>query len=170
MRISKDQKLEIVRKHLNDGITLRELSEEYGMDQSMLKYNVALYLRHGEGAFTDQSERTMYSRAMKLKAVKRYLDGNESIRLISVDLGLADPTILSGWIKKYQNGGEEALQTSYSRPNYALPEDRQKKIENQEIKERLEHLEAENEYLKKYYSLILERSRRLKKKSKRSVN
>ena len=60
MRISKDQKLEIVRKHLNDGITLRELSEEYGMDQSMLKYNVALYLRHGEGAFTDQSERTVH--------------------------------------------------------------------------------------------------------------
>lgn len=136
----------------------------------MLKYNVALYLRHGEGAFTDQSEKTVYSRAMKLKAVKRYLDGNESIRLISVDFGLADPTILSGWIKKYQNGGEEALQTSYSRPNYALPEDRQKKIENQEIKERLEHLEAENEYLKKYYSLILERSRRLKKKSKAVVH
>ena len=39
MRISKDQKLEIVRKHLNDGITLRELSEEYGMDQSMLDHS-----------------------------------------------------------------------------------------------------------------------------------
>ena len=98
--------------------------------------------------FTDRSEKTVFSRDMKLKAVKRYFEGNESIRLIGIDLGLAAPTILSDWIKMFKVGGEEALQTSYRRPNYALPENCQKKIEDKELEERLELLEADNEFLK----------------------
>jgi len=166
MQVSREQKLEIVLKHLEDGITLRELSEEYGMDSSNIKYNVALYIRHGPDVFKDSSEVRIYSREYKLAAIKRYLQGNESIRLISIDLGLSDHTILRDWLNKYREGGEAAIQTSYSRKNYLLHEERQNKIASKELKDRLEYLEAENEFLKKYYSLILERSRRLKKKSK----
>lgn len=116
--------------------------------------------------FKDSSEVRIYSREYKLAAIKRYLQGNESIRLISIDLGLPDHTILRDWLNKYREGGEAAIQTSYSRKNYLLHEERQNKIASKELKDRLEYLEAENEFLKKYYSLILERSRRLKKKSK----
>ena len=57
-----------------------------------------------------------------------------------------------------------APSTFATRKNYLLHEDRQNKIASDELKERIKYLEAENEYLKKSYSLILERNRQTKKK------
>ncbi|MCR4688773.1 MAG: helix-turn-helix domain-containing protein [Saccharofermentans sp.] len=160
---TRETKLEIVKKHLEDGITLKELSDEYGMHTSDIKYYIALYRKHGERVFTNEGIKT-YSREEKLKAVKRYINGNESLRKISVDLGHTDPGVLRDWVRKYRAGGEEALQDSTSRRNYLLHEERQDKIASDELKERIKYLEAENEYLKKSYSLILERNRQSKKK------
>ena len=92
------------------------------------------------------------------------MNGNESMRAIAVDLGLTDPGIVRDWVKKYREGGEDAIQVSTGSKNYLLHEERQDKIASDELKERIKHLEAENEYLKKSYSLILERNRQSKKK------
>lgn len=170
MLITKEEKLEIVLRHLRDGLTLRELAEEYDMHPSSIKYYVNLYLDHGADVFTNEDGPKTYSREYKLAAIKRYIEGNESIRSIAVDLGLTDYSVLRDWIQKYKAGGEDAIQTSHSRKNYLMHEDRQNAVASRELKERLNHLEAENEYLKKLYSLILERSRPSRKKSKSSAN
>ncbi len=165
MLITKETKLEIVRKHLEEGLTTKELSEMFHMHPSNIQYYINLYNKHGAGVFTNEEGLKTYSREYKLKAIKRVLEGNESIRSVAVDLGLTDYSVLRDWIKKYKKDGEDAIQTSFSRKNYLLHEDRQNAIATKELKERIEYLEAENEYLKKSYSLILERSRRSKKKS-----
>ena len=164
MLITRETKLEIVKKHVEDGVTLKELSEEYGIHTSNIKYYIALYRRHGDSVFTNEDGLKTYTREYKLKAIKRYINGNESMRSIAVDLGLTDPTILRDWVKKYRSGGEDAIQVSTGRKNYLLHEDRQDKIASDELKARIKYLEAENEYLKKSYSLILERSKQSKKK------
>lgn len=163
MLITRETKLAIVKKHLEDGVTLQELSDEFGIHTSNIKFYIALYRKHGESVFTNDGIKT-YTRELKLKTIKRYLNGNESLRAISVDLGLTDPGIVRDWVKKYREGGEDAIQTSTGRKNYLLHEDRQDKIASDELKERIKYLEAENEYLKKSYSLILERNRQSKKK------
>ena len=81
-----------------------------------------------------------------------------------MDLGLTDHTVLKDWINKYKKDGESAIQTTTGRKNYLLHEERQDKIASDELKERIKYLEAENEYLKKSCSLILERNRQSKKK------
>ena len=43
MLITRETKLAIVKKHLEDGVTLKELSEEYGIHSSNIKFYVALY-------------------------------------------------------------------------------------------------------------------------------
>lgn len=164
MLITRETKLEIVKKHLEEGVTLKELSEEYGIHTSNIKFYIALYRKHGDGVFTNENGLKTYTREFKLKAIKRYINGNESMRAISVDLGLTDPGIVRDWVKKFKAGGEDAIQTSTGRKNYLLHEDRQDKIASDELKERIKYLEAENEYLKKSYSLILERNRQTKKK------
>ena len=164
MLITRETKLEIVKRHVEDGVTLKQLSEEYGIHASHIKYYVALYRRHGDSVFTNEGGLKTYTREYKLKAIKRYINGNESMRSIAVDLGLTDPTILRDWVKKYRSGGEDAIQVSTGRKNYLLHEDRQDKIASDELKARIKYLEAENEYLKKSYSLILERSKQSKKK------
>ena len=105
-----------------------------------------------------------YTREYKLKAIKRYMTGDESLRKIAVDLALTDYTVLKDWVNKYKKDGEAAIQTTFGRRNYLLHEERQDKIASDELKARIKYLEAENEYLKKSYSLILERDRRTKKK------
>ena len=164
MLITRETKLEIVKKHLEAGVTLKELSEEYGIHTSNIKYYMALYLKHGESVFTNENRIKTYTREFKLKAIKRYINGNESMRAIAVDLGLTDFSIIRDWVAKYRQGGEDAIQTSTGRKNYLLHEERQDKIASDELKERIKYLEAENEYLKKSYSLILERSKQSKKK------
>ena len=164
MLITRETKLEIVKKHLEDGVTLKALSEQYGIHTSNIKFYIALYRKHGESVFTNESRNKVYTREFKLQVIKRYMNGNESMRTIAVDLGFTDPGMVRDWVNKYKAGGEDAIQASTRRKNYLLHEERQDKIASDELKERIKYLEAENEYLKKSYSLILERNRQSKKK------
>ena len=141
MFITRETKLAIVKKHLEDGVTLKELSEEYGIHASNIKFYVALYRKHGESVFTNENGLKTYSREFKLKTIRRYLNGNESMRAIAVDLGLTDPGIVRDWVKKYREGGEDAIQVSTGRKNYLLHEERQDKIASDELKERIARLE-----------------------------
>ena len=166
MRLTREQKLEMVKKHLEGGISFRELAEEYHLETDKIKYFVSLYQVHGEQIFTNQEELAIYTREAKLEAIHRYLNGDESYRKIGIELGLSDANILRDWVTLYREKGEAAIKTTHGRRNYMLQEDRLERIANQEVKDRINYLEAENEYLKKLYSLILERSRPPKKKSR----
>ncbi len=163
MKLNKSEKLKLVKEHL-EGITLREISEKYNYDISHIKYNVQLYLKYGEKVFDESNEIKTYSREQKLEIVKRYLNGNESYRQIGIELGLSDSSTIRDWVRLYKEKGEDGLQTSHSRKAYLLQEDRLNQIANQELLDKLKYLESENEYLKKSYSLILERNKQPKKK------
>ena len=45
---SKDQKLEIINKHLNDHVSVRTLEKEYDADRSMICHWVKRYSEEGE--------------------------------------------------------------------------------------------------------------------------
>lgn len=156
MLIDKPTKIKIVKDHLNDGITLKELKEKYGISNDHIKYMIALYKRHGEEAFHDKIQK--YSRELKLEAIKRVYNG-ESQRQVAIDIGLQEATTMRDWIRKFKQYGEAGIKDSYSRSHYLKHEDRLDKIAVDSLKDRNEYLEAENEYLKKLYSLILERSK-----------
>ena len=117
---------------------------------------IALYKHHGEEAFHDKIQK--YSRELKLEAIKRVYNG-ESQRQVAIDIGLQEATTMRDWLRKYQKEGEAGIKDSYSRSHYLKHEDRLDKIAVDSLKDRNEYLEAENEYLKKLYSLILERSK-----------
>ena len=60
MFITRETKLAIVKKHLEDGVTLRELSEEYGIHSSNIKFYIALYRKHGEDVFSPKSSKESF--------------------------------------------------------------------------------------------------------------
>ncbi len=60
MFITRETKLAIVKKHLEDGVTLRELSEEYGIHSSNIKFYIALYRKHGEAVFSPKSSKESF--------------------------------------------------------------------------------------------------------------
>lgn len=164
MKVTMNQKLEIAKKYLEEGITLRELSEEYDLNLKNIKYFISLYELHGEKIFLERETMTEHTREIKLAAITKVLVDGMSQRSVALEFGLSDATILRDWIKIYNERGEEGIQTTRRRKSYELPEEKLDRIANEELLKRLEHLEAENEYLKKLHSLVTERNQQTKKK------
>lgn len=128
MRITMKEKLKMCDEHLNKGISLSHLSEQYhNYPVASIKYLVKLYRKHGRKPFFERDKKEVYKRDTKLMAIQQVLSGR-SLRSVSIDLGLIDPAILRDWVKKYKVEGEEAIQDTYPRANYLLKEERFKKV------------------------------------------
>ena len=154
MRITMKEKLKMCDEHLNKGISLSHLSEQYhNYPVASIKYLVKLYRKHGPKPFFERDKREVYKRDTKLMAIQQVLSGR-SLRSVSIDLGLIDPAILRDWVKKYKVEGEEAIQDTYPRANYLLKEDRFKSVVDKKIAAENERLRAEIDYLKKSQSLV----------------
>jgi len=165
MKTTLEEKLRLVKLHLNEGVPIFEIQEKYGLNRSTLKYFCALYRRWGEEPFT-KPERREYPRQMKLDAIHDILTNHISHAQKAIELMLTDPKIVGDWMEKYRQDGEEAIQDSHSREAYKHHDDKVLEKEHKKLIEDLERTKAENEYLKKSYSLILARDKQQKKKSK----
>ena len=165
MKYSMKEKLKIVKEHLEEGVPLHELDKKYNYHYTNIKYQCALYRMYGEKAFEDHGTSRTYTREDKLKAIDRVLNGKESRRQVALSLMLTDPKIVNDWVSKYQKEGEASIKDTHSRTHYLIHEERLQVEANKKLLERLEYLEAENEYLKKSYALIQKREQQKKNKS-----
>lgn len=163
MKFSKAQRLEMAKRAIDQGIPSYQIIAETGIDHESLNYAIELYQRYGDEPFLDENKR-VYTKEFKLQVIKEYKEGGGSMRTLAVKHCLPDSTVIRDWVRLYDAKGPDGLITTTTRKNYMLSEDRKAKIESEELRNRLEYLEAENEYLKKSYSLILERSKQQKKK------
>lgn len=151
MKLTLEEKLEIVKEHIYEHTSISHLNEKYGIDKDSLKYYINLYKKHGENVFLDRQV-GKFGRNTKLHAIERILNG-ESLRTVSVDLGLINYKILSDWVKKYKNEGSDAIQDTYPRKNYLNEDERYKKNIDKKLKEENDRLKAEIDFLKKSQSL-----------------
>jgi len=164
MKTTLEEKLKCVYLHLNEGFPISEIERNYGLNRSTLKYCCALYLKWGDKAFKVDVKRREYPRQMKLEAIHDILNNNKSYAQKAIELMLTDPKIIGDWMKKYHQGGEKAITDTHSREAYKHHNDKVLEKEHKKLLEDLERTKAENEYLKKSYSLILKRSKQPKKK------
>ena len=164
MKLTLEEKLENVKLHIEDGVPLYEIQRTRGQNVSSLKYFVALYRKWGEKAFIKNQERRQYSRETKLKAIKEHFENNKSYRQIAVDLMLTEPGIVSDWVAMYKEKGEESIKDTCSREAYKHHDDKVLEKEYKKLLEDLERTKAENDYLKKSFPLVLERSKQPRKK------
>lgn len=164
MKLTLEEKLRNAKLHVDEGVPLYEISKKYGIDVAHLKYDILLYKKWGEKPFLKEQIRKPYTREMKLKAIKEHLEEGKSLRQIVLELMLTQPGIVADWVRKYKKEGEAAIQDTYPREAYKHHDDKILEKEHKKLLEDLERTKAENEYLKKLYSLILKRSKRSKKK------
>lgn len=164
MKRTLEEKLKYARMHVEEGVPIFEIARKYEIDKSALKYSCALYREWGEKAFKVDNKRRAYTREMKLEAIKDVIVNKKTYYQKAKELMLTDPKIISDWMKKYKEGGEEAITDTHSREAYKHHDDKILEKEHKKLLEDLERTKAENEYLKKSYSLILARSKQSKKK------
>lgn len=167
MKYTLKEKLRFVKLHIEENVPIYEIERKYGFRADALKYFCRLYKIHGEKAFQkEENTRQEYSREMKLKAIKEHFEKGRSQRDIAIELMLSDPKIVGDWITKYKQEGEEGIKDTHSREAYKLHDDKLLEKEYKKLLEDLERTKAENEYLKKSFPQVLERSKQTKKKQK----
>lgn len=164
MKLTIEEKLLIAKEHVDNKVPINELYQTYNLNPNSIKYYCNLYKRYGEKAFEDHGTTRVYTREMKLQAIDAVLNGGKSRYQVALDLMLTDYKIVNDWVEKYKKDGPEGIKDTHSRSHYLVHEERLKTEANKKLLERLEYLEAENEYLKKLYALAQEKKTPRKRK------
>ena len=85
------------------GFSLSQLHFKWNIAQSKIEYIVRLVDRHGIDILRHIHHD--YSAEFKEEAIYRVLTLHESIKRVSIDLGLSTDSILTRWIKEYKENG-----------------------------------------------------------------
>ena len=146
----------------------RELSRVSGVSSRQIRYWDAVYRIHGSNAF--QHLGRPYSKHFKLHAITTMAHENWSLSYASAFFDLSSPGILYVWLKRYNESGSDNLTPKRKgKPKMAItPKPHRGKspesMSEDEMREELEYLRAENAVLKKLEALAQEKRKRTKKK------
>lgn len=113
MKLTFEQKIEICRKY-NLGIGITQLSKEYNVGKSALKYLIRLVNKHGYEIVCPRYK--ILGDVEKEAAIKRVLFDGESITSVSIDIGLTTHSTLLQWIKSYKENGYTIITKKKGRP------------------------------------------------------
>ena len=104
---SKELKLELVKKHLEDGISYWKLGKEYGIEASIIRRWGHKYETFGEDGLEKQNaDLCNYSAEFKKKIVLEYLGGNITSQDLAAKYKIHAPSTVRTWIKQYNNHEE----------------------------------------------------------------
>ena len=101
---SKELKLELVKKHLEDGISYWKLGKEYGIEASIIRRWGHKYETYGEDGLEKQNaDLCNYSAEFKKKIVLEYLGGDITSQDLAAKYKIHAPSTVRTWIKQYNN-------------------------------------------------------------------
>ena len=166
-KLTTEDKKEIVRLRLEEGVSLSDLSIRFGINKHNVEKLISKYKIHGEKIF-EKSHKTL-TPEIKLEVINRIMNG-ESKNSLAIEYLIAE-TQVNDWLKRYKENGYNGLNNKpKGRPStmrkkkekvvYDNPKDK----ELAELKQRNIELEAEVEALKKLRALVLQRNAQQQKK------
>jgi transposase-like protein len=95
-----------------------------------------------------------YTKEFKLTAVKAYLEGSSSYKVVADCLEIRNCTQLKVWVRKWRNGEEFDVRKGLSNPLKGRP-----RTAFDTVEEERDYLKAQVDYLKKRYpNLVKERA------------
>lgn len=167
-KLTREDKIKIYERRKN-GETIPSLAKAFNVQESNIKYLIALIKKHGYNILREDKNR-VYSKDFKLQTINRILINHESINSVAIDIGLTSSGILDNWLSKFKENGYNVVEKKKGRKPKSmtkLKKNDKTLSEKEKIKQLEEenlYLKAENEYLKKLKALVQEGKLKEKKK------
>ena len=178
MKLSDEDKREIIRLYKEEGVSQTHLAEAFGVGVRYIAELIARYNLHGEEVLIKGPNRK-YSPEFKMEVIHRYL-GGEAKNALAVEYGIKR-SMIDSWLRRYEKDGynglidkkrgrppkmkkEEALNEMVSEDNDEVKSESADKAKIKLLEKKNKELEAEVAYLKKLNALVRERKKRESKK------
>ena len=101
-KFSYEDKLKICKEHLDNYISLLQLSRKYNIAKSTLQQWINLYKIHGKNVFKEKNRNRAYSLEFKMKVIEEIIRG-KTISYISIEYNIAK-SVVSNWYIQYNKG------------------------------------------------------------------
>ena len=162
-KLTREQKIEIYKKR-KQGISYKQLSNQYGIRRTNIIYLVRLIDSHGVEILRQDRNR-YYSPALKEEIINKVIKDDKSILSTAIEYGLSSDGMLHTWINDYKANGCVIIEKPKGRKSIMKKNNKpEKKYEDMTAEEKVKYLEdrnlyleAENEYLKKLRAVVQQR-------------
>lgn len=166
--------MQVVQEYLAGKGSTHTLSKKYGIASHHTVLNwIHRYEKFGVKAFQIKSSKFDYDGRFKVKVLEWRHKNRASLSETALHFDISNVGTISGWQKKFDEGGIEALYKRRGRPKQMIQNPKENKhtktkelSELERLKEENKLLKIENEYLKKLDALIQEPTHTDKSKRK----
>ena len=175
MKLSNEDKREIIRLNKEEGVSQTHLAEAFGVGVRYIAELIARYNLHGEEVLIKGPNRK-YSPEFKMEVINRYQNG-EAKNALAVEYGIKR-SMIDSWLRRYEKDGYNGLidkkkgqppkmKKDNNTADQAVSEEKTQSADKARIRlleKKNKELEAEVAYLKKLNALVRERKKRESKK------
>ena len=140
------------------GQMVSTVAKKYQISPQVINRSIGLYREHGEKGLSSRGRK--YSSEERFQIIEFMRKNHLSYKDTSIQFGISGSNTVWDWEHKYLKNGINGLENKKNSRKPRIQKPKPPKTREEELLDRIQYLEAENEYLKKLNALVAEREKR----------